>query len=204
MATPYAVPEDDRPRFVDWAAGTDDDRMPVELRWWVPATVHHGGRDARVVIDSKGEMTIFHGRERTGTAAAPYSPSPPQQEDFWPLAGYPAGQLPEPAELSHRIRDTGWMVCLVDAEIGLAAGRTSDDGPAMLWRLAHACVLLGFYPPMGIEFEGWANEFTLGINTIGERPARQVKRAIMARVAHDRRLLSELGNRIDTYWRVES
>lgn len=208
VAVAYAVPTDDRPRYVEWAAGTDGGlREPLQTRWWLPAHLdNYGGRDALVVIDSKGEMAVFHGQDRIGTASAPYAPHAPHGEDFWPLVGYPSAALTaavgDPATVSHRLRDTGWMAAQVDDELGLAAAIQPDGGDPMMWRLAHACTLLGFYPPLGIEFEGEGSEFRTGVDTIGERAARKVKRALMERVAHDRRGLRDLSDRIETNWRM--
>lgn len=204
----YAIPADDRPRFIDWDAGLAD-QVPAEIRWWLPAIVHHGGRDATVVIDSKGEMTIMHGKDRVGAAAAPYSPHAPHGEDFWPLAQHAPGgvdRMPgEPpmaeAEMSHKLRDTGWMVAQVDDELGLALSVPSDGDAPMAWRLALAYTILGFYPPLGIEFRGDAAEFETGVDTIGERAARRVKRAMIERANHDRKTLRNLSDKIEANWR---
>jgi hypothetical protein len=196
----YAIPADDRPRFIDWDAGLAD-QVPAEIRWWLPAIVHHGGRDATVVIDSKGEMTIMHGKDRVGAAAAPYSPHAPHGEDFWPLARFPQPDWHDPATLSHKLRDTGWMVAQVDDELGLALSVPSDGDAPMAWRLALAYTILGFYPPLGIEFRGDAAEFETGVDTIGERAARRVKRAMIERANHDRKTLRNLSDKIEANWR---
>lgn len=201
MPTDYMCPADDRPRFVDWNAGTDDTGLPIELRWWLPTVVPHGGRDATVVIDSKGEMAIFHDKERAGTVAAPYSPHAPYGDDFWPVVSHPSEALPGPA-LSHLVRDTGWMVAQVGDEIGLASSSQSGSADAMLWRLALAFVQLGFYPPLGLDWEGWEAEFRTGVATVGDRDARRIKRALLGRLTHDRRQLRQAADRIETYWRT--
>lgn len=205
----YAVPADDRPRYLLWDAGTDTDQAPAEVRWWLPTRVHYGGQEMRVVVDSKGEMSVFpHGSgDKIATTAAPYVPRQPHGEEFWPLAGGPSAPsfgplITEPAVYSHRLRDTGWMMCLVDDELGLAMSIPPDDHDSMMWRLASAFTLLGFYPPLGIEFRGAAEEFANGIDTLGERAARKVKRALIDRLAHDRRSLRDLSTKIETHWQV--
>jgi hypothetical protein len=203
----YLVPVDDRPRYMDWTAGTDADQAIATMRWWLPAHLdNYGGRDTLVVIDSKGEMAVFHGKDQVGSAAAPYSPHQPHGDEFWPLVSLSAPSLgpliEDPAVYSHRLRDTGWMMCRVDDELGLAASIQSDDQASMSWRLAHAFVLLGFYPPLGIEFTGAADEFGHGAAVVGERPARRVKRALIERLHHDRRELRGLSDRIESNWRL--
>jgi hypothetical protein len=202
----YAVPADDRPEFVDWEAGTvHGGTLPIVTTWWVPAHVQHGGRDATVVISSKGEMAIFHGRDQVGTAAAPYSPHEPTGEDFWPITDHPSAALVEtrgdPAAISHLLRDTGWMACVVDDQLGLASSIPPDGDAAMLWRLGLAYTMLGFYPPLGLGFNGDQAEFKRGVDTIGERDARRVKRALIDRLNHDRRTMRDLADKIEANWR---
>lgn len=203
----YMIPADDRPQFVDWEAGmVIGDSIPVEIRWWLPAVVPHGGREAPVVIDSNGDMHVFHGRQphEVGMAPAPYSPHSPHDDAFWPLCGFPSealtAQLGEPAQIAHRLRDTGWTVAVVDHQLGLVASIPPDGDEPMLWRLAQACTLLGFFPPLGIGFRGDASEFKVGVETLDERPARTVKRAVINRLAHDRRGLRDLSDRIEENW----
>lgn len=192
----YEIPADDRPQYVTWTGPDWESATPGE-RWWLPAVVVHGGRDADVVIDSRGEMSIFHGKDRAGTAAAPYSPHAPHGEEFWPLSE----KLPDPAAASHQLSDTGWMVAQVDGEYGLAMSVQVDTVEAMRWRMALAFTLLGFYPPLGAEFEGTAAEFRTGVDTVGERSARRVKRALIERLQHDRRVLRGLSDKIEANWR---
>jgi hypothetical protein len=200
----YVVPSDDRPRWIDWQAGTDDTQAPIELRWWIPANVEYGGRYAQVVIDSKGEMAVFHGRHRAGVHPAPYEPHAPHSEEFWPLVAPDTREsvLDDPATHAHRLRDTGWTVAMVDGELGLAMAVPPDGPESMLWRLAHACTLLGFYPPLGLGFTGERREFEVGMDTLEERAARRVKRALIERLTHDRRQLRELSDKIETNWRT--
>jgi hypothetical protein len=190
----YLVPADDRPHYVDW------DAFDVEpLYWWAPTTAHHGGMEATVVIDETGQMHVFHGRDRVGVAPAPRDrtstrPGP----DFWPVA-VKLGD--EPARLSHLLRDTGWMLCRDGDEFGLAAAIPEDHPDSMTWRLCEAFVTLGFFPPLGAGFTGEQAEFVTGMDAIGERAARRVKRALMDRLTHDRRELRALSDRIEATWR---
>jgi hypothetical protein len=200
----YALPADDRPRFLLWDAGTDADQAPAEIRWWLPARVHYGGQEMPVVVDSKGEMSVFPRVDGgpIATTAAPYEPHQPHGEDFWALCSYPQEDWHNPAQISHRLRDTGWMACLVDEELGLARAAQLPGGTAALWRLAHAFTLLGFYPPLGIGFEGDPGEFQQGMETLGERGARKVKRSLIDRLQSDRRTLRDLSTRIETHWQA--
>lgn len=199
----YAVPADDRPRYLLWDAATDADQAPAEIRWWLPAKVHYGGQEMPVVVDSKGEMSVFpHGSgSLIATTAAPYVPHQPLGEDFWPMCSWPQEDWHHPATISNLLRDTGWMACRVDNELGLAAAESNGEAP-MLWRLAHAFTLMGFYPPLGIGFEGNADEFRRGVATLGERGARKVKRALIDRLTHDRRSMRDLSTRIETFWQA--
>ncbi len=198
----YAIPADDRPQLVDWEAGTHIDGTATAAVWWLPTRLHHGGRDALVVISTKGEMTVFHDREQVGTSAAPSLPHAPAGDEFWPLASYPQPDWHDPATLSHRLRDTGWMVCAVDDQLGLAASIPSDGESRMLWRLGFACTLLGFFPPLGIGFEGAASEFRRGVETLGERDARRVKRSLIERLNHERKAMRDLSDKIEANWRL--
>jgi hypothetical protein len=200
------VPEDDRPQFVDWEAGTvHGGTMPIVTTWWIPAVVTYGGRDAQVVISSKGDMSIFHGRQQVGTAAAPYSPHEPTGEDFWPVVDWPSmtlrTTLGEPAAIAHLLRDTGWTACVVDNQLGLASSITPDGEAPMMWRLGLAYTLLGYFPPLGLGFEGDQSEFRQGVEALGERDARRVKRALIERLNHDRRSMRDLADKIEANWR---
>lgn len=196
----YQIPSDEHPRYQDW-----DDRA-VSIAWWQPAVLPYGGRDAEVVISNRDAMVVFRGKDLIATTtAAPYAGIGPVSGEFWHLVdqshpgvtALPDGlSLPEGA---HRIRDTGWLVSLVDKEIGLAPGTTdamSDEG---LWQLAHAFVLLDYFPPLGISWE--EVKFETGVRVLGDRAARRVKRALVIRLARERQILRQLSSQIDASWR---
>jgi len=190
----YATPADDRPRMIEWEAGTDMDSVPVSISWWQPATIAYGGRDnATVVIDSKGEMSVFHGLSQVGAAPAPYPAQGPTWPEFWPL-----GMVADPAAWSHRIRDTGCMIAMVDNLYGLAM--TEEFTEHIRWKLASAFTLLKFYPPLGLGFDGTEVEFEDGVQVLEERAARRVKRALLERLAAERRVLRGVSDRIEAHW----
>lgn len=198
----YLTPDDDRPHYVDWENGTDSDEGPVTVQWWRPAVVPYGGRDAEVVIDSKGEMAVFHVNDQVGTAPAPLRPKAPAEFEFW-LLNSALDHLGEPASVAHKIRDTGWMLVCVNGAFGLAeADRALPTVPATgMWQLALAYIVLGFYPPLGVGFEGTPVEFETGRRLLGERSARRVKRALLDRMMMQRRALRGVSDRIEAHWR---
>jgi hypothetical protein len=197
----YLIPDDDRPRYVDWEAGTDGGDGPADVQGWRPATVSGGGRNAEVVIDSKDEMFVFHGREQVGTAPAPYRAQGPAVFEFWPL-DETLEHLDTAASIAHMVRDTGWMLVCVNGVFGLAAAdEGSADARTPMWRLALAYVVLGFYPPLGLGFTGVPAEFKTGRTLLGERSARRVKRALLDRMMAERRELRALSDKIEAHWR---
>lgn len=200
----YAIPADDRPRMIEWEAGTDVDDVPADIQWWQPANVDYGGRvNASVVIDSKGEMAVFNGSSTTiaGMAPAPYAARGPVDPPFWPL-GDALDQLDlVPAAMSHLIRRTGYMVASVNDVLGLTAHDGAGRWETQRWKLGDACTSLKVYPPLRLGLEGTPEEFAAGVECLGERVARRVKRAFLDRLAEERRAMRSLSDRVEAHWR---
>ena len=202
----YRVPAEERAKLITWGAGTDASGRADKLAWWRPAVVEYGGRDdATVVIDSAGWMTVFHGTAVAGTAEAPYAATHPPEPEFFALGNatvlehFPSPGR-SPAAVSHMIRDTGWMVAQVDDQLGLVSAQQAFTW-ATRWDLAVAMTSIGYFPPLDLGWSGDAGEWRDAVERIGDRAARRVKRALVDRLAEERRALRSLSTRIEAHWR---
>jgi hypothetical protein len=194
------VPMLEVPRGMIWENGTDEYDTTVDIGWWQPTTAQHGGRpNAPVVISSNGQMYVFNSRDQyVGAVERPLGGAwGPSALEFWQL------RIEQSAELwpfAQMIRPARCVLARVDGTLGVTDGPANDLADRA-WRVAYACLLLGYYPPMGLPLGGSPEVFAMGQMTIGDRAARRVKRALLARLALERRLLRDRAEEIETHWR---
>jgi hypothetical protein len=199
---PYRLPLAEQPRVMRWDAGTDEHGTPGAIAWWESTRIVHGGRQNTPVVQaSNGYAYVFNTRGSyigaveasggwRGGLGAP---------EFWRL------ERPGGDEFAHwldaeAIRSSGCILAQVDGVTGVVA-RADHDTADRPWRVAYACVLLGFYPPMGLDLPPTAETFLTGVQVVGDRPARRIKRAILSRLALERRSLRERAELIEGNWR---
>jgi len=181
------TPLSDEPLRIDWGQGTDGEGMPVDISWWAPTTAAHGGRrNTRVVIASNGYMYTFNSRgSYTGTVSVRESwRSNLGGSEFWPLTRrtLTVGLWLD----ADRIRPSRTILAMANGMLGVT-DRTDSDQRGRSWRVAHACLLLGFSPPLGLDFGDIATAFAEGVGECGDRAARRIKRALLSRLAIERR-----------------
>ena len=203
MVTALRVPISETPRVMLWENGTDEHDAPVRVSWWEATRAKHGGRDrVPVVVSSDGKMYVFNSRgayvgavEKPASfdAPGPYSPQ------FWPYA-LPAGTPVAPWLEADTVRPASVIMASVDGMLGLTDG-ASPSSAASAWRIAYGFLLLGYHPPMGLAIPRTAEAFALGVEEVGDRAARRIKRAILARLALERRELRFQADDIERTWR---
>lgn len=201
--TELRVPISESPRVMLWDNGTDEHDTPARIGWWQATRARHGGRDrVPVVVSFDGKMYVFNSRliyvgmvEKPVSldAPGPFSPK------FWPYT-LPAGEPSAPWLEADTVRPASVILASVDGVLGLTDG-PSHSSAAEAWRIAYGFLLLGYYPPMGLAIPRTAVSFALGVEEVGDRAARRIKRAILARLALERRELRVQADDIERVWR---
>lgn len=194
------VPIQETPRGIIWESGIDEYDTVADIAWWHPTHIHHGGRSsASVVVSSvKGQVYVFNAEsEYVGATERQIEGAfGPSAFEFWPLR---RNNSFHPWLLAQEIRPSRCILARVDGILGVTDGDEAVTGRA--WRVAYACLLLGYYPPMGLPWSATPECFRTGQNTLGDRSARRVKRVILARLAMERRVLRERIDEIEGTWR---
>jgi hypothetical protein len=199
--TTYRLPLAEQPRGMHWDTATDEHDAPASVAWWEATRAVHGGRQNTPVVQaSNGYMYVFnsrgsyvgaveHGPYRGGIGAF----------EFWQLER-PAGDQYALWVEANRIRPAGCVLARVDGVIGVV-DRATVDQRGRSWRVAYACILLGFYPPMALDLPATSRAFDGGVEEVGERAARRIKRALLSRLARERRVHRERAELIERNWR---
>jgi hypothetical protein len=197
------VPFAEAPRVMLWDNGTDEHNSPVEVSWWEATRAKHGGRDnVPVVISSNSKMYAFNSRGAyVGVVKKPasFDAPGPYAPEFWPYT-LPAGRLYMPWLKADTVRPASVILACVDGVLGLTDG-ASPSSTASAWRIAYGFLLLGYYPPMGLGIAASGAAFKVGVDEVGDRAARRIKRAILGRLALERRHLRQRAEDIERNWR---
>jgi hypothetical protein len=203
VVIPLRVPIGEMPRVMLWDNGTDEHDAPVQVAWWEATRAKHGGRDrVPVVVSSDGKMYVFNSRgSYVGAVEKPASLDAPGPyvPEFWPFT-LPAGTPAAPWLFADTARSASVILASVDGVLGLTDG-ASPSSTASAWRIAYGFLLLGYYPPMGLAIARTAESFAVGVEAVGDRAARRIKRAILARLALERRELRFKADDIEGSWR---
>lgn len=200
MVTDLHVPISEFPRAIQWANGTDEYDTIVEFTWWHATTTTHGGRtDAPVVVSSsKGQVYVFNTKDQlVGAVEKQVEGVGPTVPEFWPLRVeantdlWPFAQVLRPARC---------VLARVDGILGITdgPGRSTWGRP---WRIAYACLLLDYFPPLGLLLPATVETFRIGQQEVGDRPARRVKRTVLARLTRERQALRNRAREIERLWR---
>lgn len=198
--TTYRLPLAEQPRGMHWDTSTDEHDAPATVAWWEATRAVHGGRQNTPVVQaSNGYMYVFNSRGSYVGAVEhePYRGGIGAFE-FWQLERPGGDQYALWFEASH-IRPSGCVLAQVDGVTGVVDTAARPDGRS--WRVAYACILLGFYPPMGLDLPATNHAFVEGVGEAGDRAARRIKRAVLSRLALERRVHRERAELIESNWR---
>lgn len=199
---PYSKPLSERPRGMHWDTATDEHDAPCEVAWWEATKIVHGGRKNTPVVQANNGYTyVFNTR---GSYIGAVEVKEPWRGnlgafEFWPLERHGGDQYALWIE-ANGIRSSRCILAMVDGVIGVVDS-LAEGTAGRPWRVAHACVLLGFFPPMGLELPATNEVFIEGVGEVGDRAARRVKRAILSRLALERRSHRERAELIELTWR---